>query len=356
MLQVYRRHNPARCKHTSIAQHKCRCPIWCDGYIEKKRVRQSLKTKDWAKATALARKWELEGTSPTIPTRSTIEQLKKSFLADIAARHLASESIRKYKHLFSQLDTYTKAHGLIFVSDLDLSALTQFRGTWKDGPLSTAKKTARLRTVFHFAVAHKLATDNPAGKLKMPIVKPNPTLPFSQAEVDRIFKACEGNTRTTAFFLVLRWAGLRIGDCTMLKVSALEGDRLHLYTAKTGTPVRVPLPKSVVKALKALPHKHPDYFFHTGHSNVREAANTWRRRLAEVFKKAKVIGGHAHRMRDTFAVELLQAGASLETVSILLGHSNINITQQHYAPWVAKRQELLEAEVFRINEIGIEMG
>jgi integrase/recombinase XerD len=352
MLQVYRRHNAARCKRTSRAEYKCHCPIWVDGYIEGKRVRRALKVRDWAKAQLLIRKWETEGERPALPVRVTVEDLKNSFLADVTARHLASETIRKYKHLFSQLDAFARARGLVFVSDLDLGALTAFRGTWEDGALSTAKKTARLRTIFHFAVAHKLAAENPAVKLKMPIVKPTPTLPFNKAEMERIIKASEGNARTLAFVYVLRYAGLRIGDCTTLRVTALEGDKLHLYTAKTGTLVRVPLPKFVAKALKALPHKHPDYFFHTGHSNVREAANTWRRRLAGVFTKAKIASGHAHRLRDTFAVELLQAGASLETVSMLLGHSNIQITQQHYAPWVAKRQELLEQEVYRINEIG----
>ena len=135
----------------------------------------------------------------------------------------------------------------------------------------------------------------------------------------------------------------------------LQNDKLHLYTAKTGTPVRVPLPQYVVKALKEVKRKHSDYFFHTGHHNVREAANTWRRRLAGVFTTAKIIGGHTHRFRDTFAVELLQAGVSLENVTILLGHTNIQITQQHYAPWVRTRQDMLEREIYKVNELGTEL-
>jgi integrase/recombinase XerD len=355
MLQVYRRHNPARCKHTSTAQYKCRCPIWCDGYIDGKRVRRSLKIKDWAKAQALVHKWETEGERPTLPMRATVEHWKDSFLADAAARHLASETVRKYKLLFSQLETFARAKSLVFVADLDLAALTAFRATWHDGALSSAKKTERLRTVLHFAVANKLVADNPAVKLQMPKVKPNPTLPFTDAEMQRIIKAGAGNPRTLAFIYIMRYAGLRIGDTTMLAVSALQDDKLHLYTAKTGTPVRVPLPKYIVKALEAVPRKHPDYFFHTGHSNVREAANTWRRRLAGVFTAAKISGGHSHRFRDTFAVELLQAGVSLENVSVLLGHTNINITQQHYSPWVRTRQEVLEREVYRVNELGTEL-
>jgi integrase len=46
--------------------------------------------------------------------------------------------------------------------------------------------------------------------------------------------------------------------------------------------------------------------------------------------------------RDTFAVELLLAGVSLDQVSLLLGHSSIKITEKHYAPFVKARQQQLE--------------
>ena len=38
---------------------------------------------------------------------------------------------------------------------------------------------------------------------------------------------------------------------------------------------------------------------------------------------------HPHRFRDTFAVSLLLKGVSLDSVSKLLGHSSIKITERH---------------------------
>ena len=69
--------------------------------------------------------------------------------------------------------------------------------------------------------------------------------------------------------------------------------------------------------------------------------------MADLFEKAKVIDGHAHRFRDTFAVELLKSGTPIERVAILLGHSSVRVTEKHYNPWNRARQEQAEADVSR---------
>src|SRR5437016_6007638 len=74
---------------------------------------------------------------------------------------------------------------------------------------------------------------------------------------------------------------------------------------------------------------------------------SWQTRLRKLFKLANVPNGHAHRFRDTFAVELLLAGVPIERVSVLLGHQSVRITEKHYAPWVRSRQEQLEADLAR---------
>src|ERR1700733_5719031 len=79
----------------------------------------------------------------------------------------------------------------------------------------------------------------------------------------------------------------------------------------------------------------------------RRARPKQMRQRADVFKTAKISDGHSHRFRDTFAVELLQAGVSLENVSTLLGHQNIRVTEEHYSPWVQTRQAMLDDEVRR---------
>jgi integrase len=85
--------------------------------------------------------------------------------------------------------------------------------------------------------------------------------------------------------------------------------------------------------------------FWSGRGKLESIVRSWQARLRKLFKLANVPNEHAHRFRDTFAVELLLAGVPIEGVSILLGHHSVRITEKHYAPWVRSRQEQLEADL-----------
>ena len=103
------------------------------------------------------------------------------------------------------------------------------------------------------------------------------------------------------------------------------------------------LPDIVIKALDAAPRSSENYFFWIGKSTVGSSKGKWQRRLQRLFELAGVVGGHAHRFRDTFAVELLMAGVPLDRVSVLLGHSSIRITERHYTPWTRSRQDQIKS-------------
>jgi len=137
---------------------------------------------------------------------------------------------------------------------------------------------------------------------------------------------------------------MRIGDAVQLNVNRPDGNKLLLHTEKTGVHVYCILPDIVIKALAA-PRSSESYCFWTGKSTVRSAKGKWQRRLQRLFELAGVIGGHAHRFRDTFAVELLLAGVPIDRVSVLLGHASIRITERHYAPWTRSRQEQIENDL-----------
>ena len=138
---------------------------------------------------------------------------------------------------------------------------------------------------------------------------------------------------------------MRIGDAVKCGVDRITGDKLFLYTQKTGTPVHCVLPLFVIRELEAAPKSSDGHFFWTGKSKLHSAIGKWQRRLQTLFTLAEVEGAHAHRFRDTFAVELLLKGVPLERVSVLLGHQSVRVTERHYSPWVRARQEQLEQDL-----------
>lgn len=219
------------------------------------------------------------------------------------------------------------------------------------------KKLERLSAWLGFCERRKWIPDNPARHLRPPKVADRPTLPFTSSEMVKIFAALDGKyakraglrnaQRLKSFVLLLRYSGLRIGDAVSNGKDHIQDGKLFLYTQKTGTPVRCPLPPVVLQALDASPHSSEGHFFWTGKSTLKAAVGKWQRRLHTLFELAEVPNGHAHRFRDTFAVELLLQGTPMERVSVLLGHRSMRITEKHYAPWVRARQEQLEADLAR---------
>lgn len=101
-----------------------------------------------------------------------------------------------------------------------------------------------------------------------------------------------------------------------------------------------------MSALISISKSKPHYVFSSDETVSAEViTKSWRKYLiAPVFKAAKVArGGNmvSHRLRDTFAVDLLEKGVPLEEVSKLLGHESIRTTERHYAKWVKGRQARL---------------
>jgi integrase len=71
-------------------------------------------------------------------------------------------------------------------------------------------------------------------------------------EIVSLFPIPGNADRMKAFVLTMRHSGLRIGDTIALKRERVKGNKLFLYTQKTGTPLYVPLPPAAVEALSKL--------------------------------------------------------------------------------------------------------
>jgi integrase/recombinase XerD len=317
--------------------------MWCEGTVESKYIRHSLKTRSWERGEELKRQLE-NGITPKVqPNSITITHALDAFVADCEARNLNASTLRKYRGLQRRIIDFGQARGINRCEDFTTPALQDFRSTWHLAPRTAGKELERLRAFFRFCVENDWITKNPAKSIKAPQVKINPRIPFSEKEIQNILSKAEDD-RELGLLLTLRHTGLRIGDASLLKVSQVSDGRIHLYTTKAGTPVSILIPDNLIMLLRKLPPKG-GYFFLRGEStSMHTTADLWRRRIKMLCKLAGVMPDHPHRFRHSLAADLLSKGVSVENVAAILGNSPA-IVQKHYSQFVKQRQDALDEAI-----------
>ena len=352
-MQPRRRHEKS-CPHRSQTYRRCTCPIQVTGYVEGRRVRKSLDTRNWKHAEdlilgMLAKENPAEAAEPPILMKDACE----AYLKDAKVRRLRAETLRKNTRCINRM---AAAFGERTLRSITVADLRDLRAGWNFSPVTMRKNIEIMRAFFAFCVESGWVSSNPAKAVKPPIVPPNPTLPFTDEEFEKILWAVdlfrethpkvteEKQCKLKALVLVMRYSGIRISDAVGLKRDRIEKGKLFLYQAKTGTPVWIPLPKVTLDALKAADDGSA-YYFWNGHAALKTAVTDWQAKLQDLFAIAGIAESHSHRFRDTFSCALLLKGVPIETVSMLLGHANISVTQRHYSPWIKSRQTRLEEAV-----------
>jgi len=146
------------------------------------------------------------------------------------------------------MEDFAKRNGLFLLRDLNTDVLELFQNEFIGSDVTCSKALERLKAFCRAAFLRKWIDENPALTLRGPKPKPRPTLPFTQEEMTRILAAIEkyrdksrktGQTnalRLRAFVLVLRYSGMRLGDVATLSTDRLIGNKIQLYTQKTGVP------------------------------------------------------------------------------------------------------------------------
>ena len=81
----------------------------------------------------------------------------------------------------------------------------------------------------------------------------------------------------------------------------------------------------MIEALGAAPGGGK-YFFWTRETKAESATKNWEKCPKRLFCLPGMPEGHAHRFRDTFAVDMLLAVVPIDGVSKLLGHFSLKVT------------------------------
>lgn len=372
MLTLYRRHrkdcikgyaqNQRVYRPGTARQRKadCDCPINAEGKLRTEFItNRSTKTASWNEAEEIAFTWEKQGTTEHTeqPTEVTIGYAVEAFLASQgpSGRAVEPSTYHGFQVLLQKrLLPYSVArrYDLLAVYN-DLDVTTKFVESWINlidlEPLAdSTKKTEleRLRAFFAYCLDRKWLEVNQAKRIKF-TYKTEPKFGMSGEEEREVFKLIN-RPDLLAFCLVMRWAGLRISDATMLNDSQLierasgNGWAIKVQkTQKNKETVYVPIPGSVVEALRSLPFQCTAngrrYWFWSGECEIDTAKDNWYKKVMRVLDRVQFLHeATPHTFRHTFAISHLNAGVDIKMVSRWLSHSSVTVTEKHYAHAIRK--------------------
>ena len=338
MLTIYRRHK-GKCKHAADRISKlCRCALWAKGTLEGKPYQKSLKTRSFERAQQVIRDIE-DGTIEAAPA-ITLTHASKAFLADLQAQNRTSDTIRKYKLLFSHLEKFGDANHLHGIPEFTFEQLAAFRAGWTEKGVNTKnKKLDRLKAFFGFCHDAGMVLKNPATAIKAAAAPKVRVQPFSADEQGKML-AKPQTSRIRAFVHTLYHSGLRISDACFLKPGDFDGNCIRRVNRKNQVEIYVPIPPYLKAELDKLLLSGGYYFLIGESENLHTQTDAWRTILNDLFPKTEFAGFHPHRFRHTRVVEWLAHGLTLEEISGMIGTS-MKILEKHYASFAPARQQVV---------------
>jgi integrase/recombinase XerD len=205
---------------------------------------------------------------------------------------------------------------------------------------SLARLISSLKSFYKFLVREGAVKRNPAANLSYP--KSWFSLPkfLTVEEVETLLNQPDERdlrgTRDKAMLELIYAAGLRVTELLTLKPEDLNlDDRFLLCMGKGGKQRIIPIGKSASSAVrsylgKARPRllKRPsEFLFLTSRGKAFTRQGFWK--LVRAYARKAGLGPKIspHILRHSFATHLLERGADLRSVQLMLGHSQITTTQ-----------------------------
>ncbi|MFI4913805.1 MAG: site-specific tyrosine recombinase XerD [Steroidobacterales bacterium] len=208
-------------------------------------------------------------------------------------------------------------------------------------PRSTARQLSSYRRFFRYLVREGLIREDPTAQIAMPKIGRSLPRSLTESEVEALLAAPVVadplGCRDRAMLELLYATGLRVSELVNLKMAQVNLVQGVTRVLGKGNRERlIPLGEEAVRWLKAfaagarteiLLDRTTDYLFPT-----RRGDRMTRQAFWHIIKRyARKSGVNSdlspHTLRHAFATHLLNHGADLRVVQMLLGHSDLSTTQ-----------------------------
>lgn len=281
---------------------------------------------------------------PRLPALPEAEAcLIERFLERVWAEDgLAQHTLAAYRRdLASAASALAAKGGLLAATRSDLFHLLAERTRRGYAARSNARLVASLRRFYAYAMREGIVSEDPAAELEAP----RRTLPvpkaLSESEVERLLAAPDPSTpvglRDKTMLELMYASGLRVGELVALRLGSVNlRQGLVRILGKGGRERLVPIGEEAIEWLKRYLERGrmalaqaiaSDRLFPGERKPVLSRQSFWAaiRRYARRAGIATPVSPHV--LRHSFATHLLNHGADLRAVQMMLGHASLSTTQ-----------------------------
>ena len=262
----------------------------------------------------------------------------------LVEKGLAAKTIESYSRDMVRFLTYLKEQGHNAVAEIDAGVILQYLIQLRDEGLakrSRARHLVTLRGFFKFLVQENIISQNPTRLVELPHqVQKLPDV-LSQNEVERLLGAPDrtvpSGVRDAAMLELLYAAGLRVSELTGLKLQDVNLEACFTRVFGKGSRERViPFGRYARESMDLyIQHARPrllktytsPFLFVARAGNPMSRQGFWKLLKRYGLKAGITKNITPHTLRHSFASHLLEGGADLRTVQVMLGHVDISTTQ-----------------------------
>jgi len=272
------------------------------------------------------------------------DQLIVAFLNSlIIEKGLSKNTIQSYESDLYQLYQWNISQNkkrITEIKKIDTSQYVSYLFSQNLKSTSVNRKISSLKTFFNFLLKKKLIKSNPFADQIMP--KKPISLPKSISEDDvvKLLDAPKADSliglRDRAMLELLYASGVRISELVNIKFSDLDLERNIIKVFGKGSKERlVPFGEDAAQSISAYideRKKNKDivsikYIFLNNRGSKISRHAFWHRLKEYCFEIGLKHDISPHTLRHAFATHLLNRGADLRSVQVLLGHSDLSTTQ-----------------------------
>lgn len=258
------------------------------------------------------------------------------------SRGLSENTLKSYRYDLAQLERYLlgQKKSILKAETQDIQAFLNLRYQKKLSPRSNARFLSSLRHFYTWAKEQSLIQFIPTAYIEQP--KLGRALPktLSEADVFSLLKAPDLSTsiglRDQAMLELLYSSGLRISELVGLKLNQLQIPPGVIKIMGKGSKERlVPIGFEAQNSLsRYLAEARPTFLHGQVHREVFLSQKSMRMSRQGFWYRIKAYAAELgfslhlspHTLRHAFATHLLNHGADLRVVQMLLGHSSVSTT------------------------------